>query len=124
MRKNKELVLVTGGAGFIGGHLVDALIRDDFRVRVLDNLAPPTHNGKLPDWFNKKAQLVKGDVRNKKDWEKALPGVSYIFHLAAYMDQHSDLGVYIDTNVKSIALLFELISQKKLPIKKIICASS
>ena len=77
--KKKELVLVTGGTGFIGSHVVDALIKDGYKVRVLDSLAPPAHNGRLPDWFNKKAEFIKGDVRNKKDWQKALKNVDYVF---------------------------------------------
>ena len=124
MPKIKSLVLVTGGAGFIGSHLVDALIKDGYRVRVLDNLAPPSHNGKLPDWFNKRAEFMRGDVRNKKDWERALRGVDYVFHFAAYMDYHLDFSNYFDTNTRSVAYLFELILEKQLPIKKVILASS
>ncbi len=123
-QSKNELVLVTGGAGFIGGHLVDALLEHEYRVRVLDNLAPPTHNGKLPKWFNKEAEFQKGDVRSKEDWEKALDGVSFVFHLAAYMDFHPDFSTYIDTNAKSTALLYEVIVEKKYPVKKIIVASS
>jgi len=122
--KEKELVLVTGGAGFIGGHLVDALIKDGYRVRVLDNLALPVHNGRLPEWFNKKAEFSKGDVCNKKDWVKALKGVSYVFHLAAYMDFHLDFSAYFSINTTSTALLYEVIKEKSLPVKKIIIASS
>jgi dTDP-L-rhamnose 4-epimerase len=120
----KELALVTGGAGFIGGHLADALIARGYRVRVLDNLSPATHNGKIPEWFNKKAQFQKGDVRNKKDWEKALKGVSYVFHIAGYMDYRPDFSTYITTNTMSTALMYEVIVEKKLPIKKILLASS
>jgi dTDP-L-rhamnose 4-epimerase len=123
-RGKSELILVTGGAGFIGGHLVDALIREGYKVRVLDMLHPVTHNGGLPEWFNKKAQFVKGDVRVKKDWEKSLKGVSFVFHLAGYMDYRPDFSTYIDTNAKSTALLYEIIAEKKLPIKKIVLASS
>lgn len=117
-------VLVTGGAGFIGSHLVDALIADGYAVRVLDSLTPPTHNRKLPDWFNKKAEFVRGDVRRKKDWERALRGVDYVYHLAAYMDYHLDFSTYVDTNTRSIALLYELIVEKQLPVKKVVMASS
>jgi len=122
--KRKDLVLITGGAGFIGGHLVDALIGAGYQVRVLDNLSPPTHNDKLPDWFSEKAEFIKGDVRKKKDWRAALEGVNYVFHLASYMDYHLDFNKYFDTNVRSTALLYEVVIQKELPIKKIIVASS
>ena len=124
IKKDKPKILVTGGAGFIGSHLVDALILRGYAVRVLDNLAPPSHNGKLPAWFHKNAEFLKGDVRVKKDWEKALTGVSYVFHLAAYMDYHMDFSTYVSTNTESAALLYEAIVEKKLPIKKIIFASS
>jgi dTDP-L-rhamnose 4-epimerase len=120
----RDLVLVSGGAGFIGSHLTDALLGKGYGVRVLDNLSRPTHDGKLPAWFNKKAEFLQGDVRKKKDWERALEGVTYIFHLAAYMDTFADFGRYIETNVVSTALMYELIVEKNLPVKKIIAASS
>ncbi len=121
---SNEVVLVTGGAGFIGGHLVDKLLKKGYRVRVLDNLSKPTHDGRLPEWFNDKAEFIKGDVSRKDDWAKALKGVDYVFHLAAYMDYHLDFSKYFDINTRSTALLYEIIVQKKLPVKKIIVASS
>jgi len=121
---NNTLVLVTGGAGFIGSHLVDALINDGYQVRILDNLSEPTHDGTMPDWVNKKAEFLNGDVRKKEDWEKALKDVSFVFHLAAYMDYHFDFSRYADTNVRSVALLYEVVVEQKLPVKKIIIASS
>jgi len=121
---HKEMVLVTGGAGFIGSHLVDALIKKGYKVRVIDNLTRPTHNGKLPDYFNKKAEFIKGDVRKKRDLIKVLKGVDYVFHLAGYMDYHLDFSTFIDTNIKSSALIYEVILQKKLNVKKIIVISS
>jgi len=117
-------ILVTGGAGFIGGHLVDALISKGYRVVVLDNLFYIVHRGKLPEWFNKKAEFIKGDVRKKKDLQKALKGVSAIFHLAGYMDFHPDYSNYIDINTRSASIIFEIINEEKLPIKKVIVASS
>ena len=124
MTKEKENVLVCGGAGFSGSNLVDELIRRGYRVRVLDSLAPPVHNGRLPEWFNKKAEFIKGDVRNKKDWVQALKGVRYVFHLAAYMDYQMDFSTYFTTNTASTALMYEVIMEKKYPVTKIVVASS
>ncbi|MBI5728691.1 MAG: NAD-dependent epimerase/dehydratase family protein [Candidatus Magasanikbacteria bacterium] len=117
-------ILVTGGAGFIGSHVVDELLLVGFKVRILDNLGPPTHNGALPEWVNKKAEFVQGDVRSKEDWRKALRGINGVVHLASYMDYHLDFSTYIRTNIESVALLFELIVEEKLPIQKIVAASS
>lgn len=124
MSSNTKKILVTGGAGFIGSHVVDLLIENGYQVVVLDSLKPPTHDYKIPGWFNEKAGLIRGDVRHKKDWRKALHGVYAIVHLAAYMDYHLDFSTYIETNVESLAILFEIIDEEKLPIKKIIVASS
>jgi nucleoside-diphosphate-sugar epimerase len=80
-KKNKTKtvrVLVTGGAGFIGSHLVDALISDGFDVIVIDNLS----TGKKSQ-VNKKAKLIKADIRNLNSIKKYFKGVNYIFHLAA-----------------------------------------
>lgn len=117
-------ILVTGGAGFIGSHVVDKLLSAGYQVRILDNLQPPTHDGILPAWVNRQAEFIKGDVRNKEDWRQALSGVDAIIHLAAFMDNLLDFSRYIRTNVESIALLFEVIEEEKLPIKKIVAASS
>ena len=123
-RPTNNLVLVTGGAGFIGTNVVNNLTRHGYRVRVMDLLIPPTHNGKLPVWFNKKADFIKGDVRKRADWERALRGASYVIHLAVYADVHPEYSVFIDTNVKSVTLLYEIIEEKRLPIKKVLIASS
>ena len=125
MKKSKKgLVVVAGGAGFIGTNVVNHLIKHGYPVRVMDLLLPPSHNGKLPTWFNKRAQFIKGDVRKRGDWERALKGASYVIHLAVYADVHPEYSVFIDTNVKSVALLYEVIEAKRLPIKKVLLASS
>lgn len=118
-------VLITGGAGFIGSHLADALAAQGYKIKILDNLTPPVHTGKWPNYLFKKGyQLIRGDVREKKDWMKALKGVDYVFHFAAYQDQLPNFSKYFDVNTKSTALLYEIIVEKKLPIKKVILAST
>ncbi len=116
--------MVTGGAGFIGSHLVDALLKKGYRVRVLDSLKPPAHNGKLPEWFNRKADFIRGDVFDRKVLTKALGGVGSVFHLAGYMDYLPSFSRYFTTNASSTALLYEIIKEKRLPIGKIVVVSS
>lgn len=119
---NKKLVLVTGGAGFIGSHTVDLFIKNGFEVRILDNLK--NHDNKWPSYVNKKAQKMVGDVRNIIDWEKALSGVSLVIHLAAIMDFHLEFSNFFLTNTVGTANLYEVIVTKSLPVKKVVIASS
>jgi len=117
-------VLVTGGAGFIGSHSVDALLKRGYEVRILDNLAKPVHLKGKPPHIPSKAEFLTGDVRNKQDWEKALDGVDVIFHLAAYQDYLTDFNRFFHVNSVGTALLYEVIVEKQLPVKKVIIASS
>ena len=66
--------LVTGGAGFIGSHTVDALIEKGHEVTILDSLEKPVHLSGMPEYLNKDARFVQGDVRNRVDFSKALEG--------------------------------------------------
>jgi dTDP-L-rhamnose 4-epimerase len=117
-------ILVTGGAGFIGSHTVDALITRGYRVRVLDNLQKPVHLKGKPDYLNGKAEYVWGDVTKRSDLEAALKGVDAIYHFAAYQDYLTDFSTFFHVNSVGTALIYEIIVEKKLPIKKIIVASS
>ena len=117
-------VLVTGGAGFIGSHTVDLLLEKGYEVRILDNLQPRVHPRGRPDYLPREAEFVQGDVANRDDLDKALKGVSKVIHLAAYQDYLPDFSTFIHTNTESSALLFELIVEKRLPIEKIVFASS
>lgn len=121
----KETILITGGAGFIGSHTADALRKEGYRIRILDNLARPVHDGRWPAYIRKKDyELMRGDVREKSTWARALRGVSYVYHIAAYQDDRPDFSAFFKTNTVSTALLYELIALKKLPVKKVILASS
>jgi UDP-glucose 4-epimerase len=77
---------VTGGAGFIGSHLVDRLIEEKYEVTVLDNFFSGTIENLRMHLDTKWITLVKGDARNSADVRKAINGVSTIFHLAAIVD--------------------------------------
>jgi dTDP-L-rhamnose 4-epimerase len=122
----KGLVLITGGAGFIGTHTANELLRAGYQVRLLDNLAPPVHDGsgKWPAWVPSGAERVVGDVRNRDDWTKALRGVGAVIHLAAYQDLLPNFSRFFEVNSVGTALLYELIVADKLPVKKVVVASS
>ena len=117
-------ILVTGGAGFIGSHTVDLLLERGYEVRVLDNLQRRVHPGGKPNYLRADIEFIEGDVADRECLEKALRSVNRVIHLAAYQDYLSDFSTFIRTNTESSALLFELIVEKKHPIRKIVFASS
>ena len=117
-------ILVTGGAGFIGSHTVDALLERGHKVRILDNLQKPVHLKGMPAWVPHDAEFVLGDVRNKADWEKCLQGIDAIYHLAAYQDYLPDFSTFMHVNAVSTALMYEVIQERGLDIAKIVVASS
>lgn len=119
-----DLVLVTGGAGFIGSHTVDRLLQSGYAVRILDNLQKPVHMKGKPSYIPSEAEFILGDVRNKDTIEKALKGVSYVFHFAAYQDYLPDFSTFFHVNSVSTALIYEIAVAQNLPIKKIVVASS
>lgn len=122
---SKGKVLVTGGAGFIGSHTADLLLENGYEVQVLDSLSEPVHAEKVwPDYTPVGVEKVLGDVRQREDWEKALEGIDFVVHLAAYQDLLPNYSKFFLTNTVGTALLYEIIVAKKLPIKKVVVASS
>lgn len=117
-------VLITGGAGFIGSHTADALIERGDDVVLLDNLSKPVHLKGIPSYLHPKAKLVIGDVRDPKVFLEALQGVNAVIHLAAYQDYLPDFSTFFSVNSVGTALLYELIVANKLPIKRVVVASS
>lgn len=120
----KGLCLVTGGAGFIGSHTVDALISSGYSVRIIDNLHPRVHPNGRPSYLPGEVEFIGGDVSNREDLDWALQDVSYVFHLAAYQDYLPDFSTFIHVNAESTALLYELVVEKGYPVEKIVVASS
>jgi len=123
---SKGHALISGGAGFIGSHTAEALLRAGYNVRVLDNLSPPVHRApnEWPEWLPKDVERIFGDVRNRDDWRKALDGVDVVFHLAAYQDLLPNFSQFFHVNSVGTALLYELIVAEKLPVRKVVVASS
>ena len=115
--------LVTGGAGLIGSHIVDLLIQKSHQVRIMDNLAKPTHLHGKPDWIPPEAEFFEGDVRNREDLDQALEGVDWVFHQAADGGFTSAISHYFTNNSLPTAVLYELIRDKH-PVKKVVVASS
>lgn len=117
-------VLVTGGAGFIGGHLVDRFLSEGFRVRVLDSLDHKVHPHGKPAWLPSPVEFIQGDVTDRETLLSALRDVDVISHQAAYQDYMPDFSRFLHVNAVGTALLFELLVQERLNVKKVIVASS
>lgn len=120
----RKRALVTGGAGLIGSHLVDLLLREGWAVRVLDNLEPQTHREGRPGWLAEAAEFVQGDILDRATVLAALQGIDVVFHQAAYGGYMPEIAKYVAVNSLGTAQLLEIIRDENLPIRKVIVASS
>lgn len=127
-----EKILITGGAGFIGSHLTDGLLRLGYHVRILDNLEPQVHGnlrerGEKPAYLNPEAEFILGDVRNPQDVGRALSGMDVIFHFAARVgvaQSMYEIDSYTSTNALGAAVMLQGIVNTKQRPRKLIVASS
>ncbi len=120
-------ILVTGGAGFIGSHLVDKLVTKKYKVRILDNLTPQVHQNKIPNYLNKTCEFINGDVTNPKDIQKAVEGVDAIYHEAAVVGVGQSMymiGNYVSNNIYGTAMLLDFLANNKHKVKRLMVASS
>ncbi len=124
MAKNEKRALVTGGVGLIGSHVTDLLVREGWKVRVLDNLEPQTHRRGKPAWINPKVEFTHGDIRDRETVAAALDKIDVVFHQAAYGGYMPEISKYVHVNSLGTAQMLELIRENNLPIKKIVVASS
>jgi dTDP-L-rhamnose 4-epimerase len=121
-------VLVTGGAGYIGSHLVDALVRRDYGVTVLDNLEPQVHrSGTWPSYANPQARYVRGDVRDRTVFEPLVLDADAVVHFAAAVSVGQSMyqvDRYVDVNTRGTALLLDILVNTKHHVRKVLVASS
>jgi dTDP-L-rhamnose 4-epimerase len=124
-----ERVLMTGGAGFIGSHLVDALVAVGHQVRVLDDLDPEAHgpDASWPSYLNPDAEYIRGDVRDESVFHAALKDIDVVFHYAAAVGSGISMyhiRRYIEINCVGTANLLELLCEPDVKVRKVLVASS
>ena len=120
-------VLITGGAGFVGSHMADALLEAGHSVRIFDSLDSQVHSAGIFSYVPKGAEFVLGDVRNPTQLSKAVSGAEVIFHLAAAVGVGQSMykiADYTAVNNLGTANLLQAILDTGSQPEKIIVASS
>jgi dTDP-L-rhamnose 4-epimerase len=119
-------ILITGGAGFIGSHLADELLRHGYDVRVLDSLVGQVHGGaERPAYLDPEVELQVGDVRDESAVRRALEGVDAVVHLAARVgvgQSMYEITDYTSVNSYGTAVLLQALLDR--PVQKLLVASS
>ena len=120
-------ILVTGGAGFVGSHTVDALVRAGHKVRVFDSLDSQVHPNGLPAYLRADVEMMRGDMRDERAVRRALRGIEVIYHLAAAVgvgQSMYEIARYMESNTQGTANLLQALLDGKLQFEKLIVASS
>jgi dTDP-L-rhamnose 4-epimerase len=124
-------ILITGGAGFIGSHVADELLRRGHRVRVLDSLVGQVHGegASRPAYLDPEIELLRGDVRDAHAVERALAGVTAVYHFAATVgvgQSMYELAHYTAVNDLGTAVLLEALvkSRGSRRVERLVVASS
>lgn len=120
-------ILITGGAGFIGAHVVNELLAHGYRIRVLDNLIAQVHGSERqrPQYLDRDVELIVADIRDSVKVTKALEGVDAVIHLVALVgvgQSMYQIAEYTSVNNLGTAVLMEALS--KHPVECLVVASS
>jgi dTDP-L-rhamnose 4-epimerase len=120
-------ILVTGGAGFIGSFIVDALVKRGHEVIVFDNFEPQVHGRKRPDYLNKGARYIKGSVTDVAALRKVALRAEVIFHEAAMVgvgQSQYQIRRYTEVNTLGTANLLDILANNKHRCEKLVVAAS
>jgi dTDP-L-rhamnose 4-epimerase len=122
-----DTVLVTGGAGFIGSHVVERLLAEGRQVRVLDSLVPQVHGARGPRYVPDAAEFILADVCDRDAMRAALTGVTTVVHLAAEVgvgQSMYEISRYVDANTGGTAVMLDLLANSEHTVSRIVVASS
>jgi dTDP-L-rhamnose 4-epimerase len=120
-------ILVTGGAGFIGSHVVDNLLEQGHEVRVYDKLVEQVHGGNGPRYVAQDAEFIYGEMGDRESLANALYGVEQVVHLAAEVgvgQSMYEISRYVDANTGGTGVLLDILANGKNDVSKIVVASS
>jgi len=127
----RRKILVTGGAGFVGSHTVDALLREGHSVRVFDDLSDQVHCGIPPAYLSREfvseVEFVRGDVRDIEAIRKAVSDIDVVYHFAATVgvgQSMYEIARYMEVNSQGTANLLQALLDRAGRIEKLIVASS
>jgi dTDP-L-rhamnose 4-epimerase len=124
MAKN---ILITGGAGFVGSHLADALLAAGHHVRIFDNLTVQVHHHGIPEYLAEDVEFVQGDVQDSAAVRRALAGIDVVFHMAAAVgvgQSMYEIERYMGSNTQGTAVLLQQLLDRKSRVEKLVLASS